>query len=132
MHEKQRYHYKPSTTVSVYHNAILFSKRKGSAAEKVKEESRHDSQHSNRKNMSESTSIKGILIKYSLQWAVVFGILYWYVDGEPEKQWYYGVAMGIYLLGLALMVAVKVLGDKAANTIAQKLNEELRTDKNDS
>ena len=81
--------------------------------------------------MSDSQSISGIVIKYLLQWAIGFGLLYWWIKDDAEKQWYWGVAIGVCLVGLVLMLAVKKIGDKAADALSNKLMEDLSADSTD-
>ena len=78
--------------------------------------------------MSESKSIGGIVTKYLIQWAIAFGVLYWWIDGEADKQWYYWIAGTVCITGLLLMIAVKKIGDKAADALSKKLTNELTSD----
>ena len=81
--------------------------------------------------MSDSQTIKGIVLKYLFQWFIGFGLLYWWIKEDPDKQWYWWVAISIFLLGLILMVTVKKIGDKAANTLSKKLIEKISSDTSD-
>ena len=78
--------------------------------------------------MSDSQSIRTSVFKYIFQWAIVFAVLYWWVSDKPNWQWLWIPSIGVCVLGLLLMVAVKLLGDKAADALSAKLKEDLATE----
>ena len=78
--------------------------------------------------MSDKQSIGSSIAKYVIQWLIGFGLLYVWIKDDPDKQWYWWVALAIFGTGLVLMALVIKLGNKAADAISEKLIDHLNAE----
>ena len=75
--------------------------------------------------MSNKPFLDNTITSYVMQWIIGFGLLYFWIKDDPDKQWYWWVALSIFGTGLILMKLVVKKTNNAANAISEKLMEKL-------